>query len=442
MVGCYTPDDPRFLPRAMRSHGYHTASIGKIHLVPQGKEAECIEKTRQSDGTFDYYGFAHVDLVNGHGMNCFGPQYSEWLNERVPDLSERLDSSEYLSPGINNEMRSFTTQSWTLPAEVHSGEYITQKSQEYLENACKDEKPFFLHVSYPDPHYPLTAPEPYFSMYKAEDVEPPLPPVDLDHHHPTTLQREVYRGACTKTDWGKVDRLIGTAADDYQRYSDLDWQTAKAIYYGMITMLDDQIGRLLDTLDKTGQADNTIVVFVSDHGEYMGDHGFAGKGFHYDSVIRTPLIMRGPGIAKGQNLDSVASIVDLAPTLLDLSDVPEPLALQGFSMSQALQGIGPLPHSAVMTENDDDLVPMRMRTLTTNQWKLTVLAGSEEGELYNRNQDPNELNNLWSDGNYNSVKQELRAQLAEHLLCAVDGSNGRVQEPNGENSKYCPKTNH
>lgn len=438
MVGCYTPEDERFLPAVLRKEGYKTASIGKIHLVPQGKEAECIEKTRDSEGKLNYFGFEEIDLVNGHGMHCFGPQYSEWLHEKVPDLEERLQSSEYLKPGINNELKTFTTQTWELPAEVHSGEYIVGKTQDFLENNKKTEKPFFLHVSFPDPHYPLTVPEPYFSMYNANDIPEPIPPVSKEHHNPLSLQTKVHDGAYIETEWGKVDPLIGTAADNYSNYKNKDWRTAKAIYYGMTSLLDNQVGRILSTLDKTGLSENTIVLFVSDHGEYMGDHGFAGKGFHYDSVIRTPLLMRGSGIQANQVIDSVASTLDIASTLFDCVGVQEPNTIQGFSMKQSLENGKALPRHAVMTENDDDFVPMRMRTLTTNEWKYTQLAGSSEGELYNRQQDPDELHNLWKDEAYSEIKQAMSACLSEHLLCAIDGSNGRVQLPTGQNTKYLP----
>jgi arylsulfatase A-like enzyme len=436
MVGCDTPDDPRFMPHAFKRAGYQTASIGKIHLVPQGKEPECIEKTRQADGSVNYFGFEHVDLVNGHGMHCFGPEYSKWLYDLVPDVKERLADSEYLSPGINNELRSFTTQTWTLPAEVHSGEYIVAKTEQYLKERSTDEAPFFLHVSFPDPHYPLTCPEPYASMYQPEDMPPPLPSVEEGHHKPTELQKEVYRGGHIKMDFGKVDRLVGTAADDYYKYTDRDWQVANAIYCGMTSMLDDQVGRILKTLEETGQADNTLVVFLSDHGEYMGDHGFAGKGFHYDSVIRTPLIMCGPGVQAGCELDGMASALDIAPTLMELAGVAEAKAVQGISMASALSGNAELPRKAVMTENDDDLVPMRMRTLTSREWKVTLYGGSEEGELYDRVNDPNEMNNLWYEETFQELKLQLLAQLADNMLCAIDSSNGRVQEPTGTDAKY------
>ena len=152
--------------------------------------------------------------------------------------------------------------------------------------------------------------------------------------------------------------------------------------YGMTTLMDDAIGRILDTLEQTGLAENTIVVFLSDHGEYMGDHGFLGKGFHYDCVIRTPLIFAGPDI-KQQRISEVESVLDIAPTLLDMVGVGEPEGTQGISLKEALNG-AEAPRDAVMTENDDDFGPMYVRTLTTKDWKLTCYLNQPLGELYDR----------------------------------------------------------
>lgn len=436
MVGCVTPDDPRFLPRVMAENGYHTASIGKIHLVPQKEEWNHVEQTQQAHGEFDYYGFQHVDLVNHHGMNCQGPGYNAWLQQISPTAREQFKSAPALTPGVN--AGKIKTQKWNLPPEAHAGEYIVERVDDYLREHAGQDKPFFLHVSFNDPHHPFTVPEPYAGMYDPKDMPSPLPPVNKDSRA-TSLQLQTYSGACTEFESGrKTDNLTGTPPADYANISEDDWRQTKAIYYGMVTQMDDQIGRILQTLNKTGQAENTVVVFVSDHGEYLGDHGFCGKGFHYDSIIRTPLIIRGPNIPEGRRIDGVTSTVDLAPTLLDLASIPEPEALQGVSMRTALESDGELPRNAALTENDDDFMPMRARTLTTSEWKLTMYAGSAEGELYDRVHDPEELYNCWDDPEYAEVKHRLLAELAEHVVCAVDGANGRVQEPSKPVAKFVP----
>ncbi len=440
MVGCVTPDDKRFLPRVLRNAGYTTASIGKIHLVPQKEEWEYIQRTRQADGLFDYYGFQSVDLVNGHGMGCKGPGYSAWLKERMLDAQEQIAPAPAITPGVNTG--KIKTQQWNLPADAHAGEYIVEKTEKFLHQAAESETPFFLHVSFNDPHHPFTVPEPYASMYRPEDMPPPLVPVHEDGRA-TPLQLKTYHGS--HTEFGNrqfADRLIGTPPADYTRITEADWRATKAVYYGMISQMDDQIGRLMQTLQTTGLSDNTIVVFVSDHGEYLGDHGFCGKGFHYDSIIRTPLIVQGPGTPAGERITGVTSALDIAPTLLDLAGVPEPEAVQGVSMRPALRkGDESLPRDAALTENDDDFVPMRARTLTTRDWKITMYAGSADGELYDRCQDPDELCNRWHDPEYQTVKQELLARLADHLVCAVDSANGRTQTPTKPVSKFLPRNN-
>ena len=207
------------------------------------------------------------------------------------------------------------------------------------------------------------------------------------------------------------------------------WRQVRATSYGMISLLDDSVGRILEALDETGLSENTLVVFLSDHGDYLGDYGLVGKGFHYDCILRTPLLAAGPGIRPGTVLDGMASTVDIAPTLLDLAGVPEPDAVQGVSMRPALCAGEPLPRKAVLTENDDDFVPMRVRTLTTLEWKLSVYANQEQGELYDRADDPREQRNLWDDPAHAATRDSLRGVLLNEVLCSIETANGRVQKP-------------
>ena len=153
----------------------------------------------------------------------------------------------------------------------------------------------------------------------------------------------------------------------------------------------------------------------------MGDHGFLGKGFHYDCVIRTPLIFAGPGI-KQQRIDEVETVLDLAPTLLDVVGVDEIEGTQGISLKEVLNGAA-APRDAVMTENDDDFGPMYVRTLTTKDWKLTYYLNQSLGELYDRKNDPDEMVNLWNRSEHAGTKQELHPAAAR----GGDGSDGSLQ---------------
>lgn len=431
MVGCVTPQDERFLPRVMKKSGYRTVSIGKIHLIPQGVEVEELGDALEHDGDLDYYGFEEVDLVNGHGMHCRGPQYTPWLKEQVPDLQQCYDAEKDISPGVNSPTGRLRTHTWELPPHTHSSVYIADRACERLERFASDatgDQPFFMHVSFPDPHHPNTVPQPYASMYDPNKMPAPIPPVNASDGA-TQRQLDVHHGKGLSQNTKSRDGVVGTPPDEYDRYTLADWQATKAIYYGMVSLLDEQIGRILQSLRETGLDRDTLVVFLSDHGDYLGDHGMFGKGFHYDSVLRTPLIIAGPDVVAGRKCDGMASTVDLAPTLLEYAKVSPPPAVQGVSMCNSLTGDAPLPRDAVLTENDDDIAVMRVRTLTTCQWKITWYCNSQDGELYDRQQDPDERINRWHDPQLSDVKSQLIQHLLEHVVCAVDMSNGRSQKP-------------
>ena len=433
MVGCYTPDDARFLPRVFAARGYRTASIGKVHLVPQGAEPGAIAQTLQSDGRYDYYGFREIDLVNGHGDHCFGPRYSEWLRRKVPEAPALIKKARRYAPGVSD---SYT---YELPAEVHSSNYIGDRTVEFLRD-CGDD-PFFLHVSFPDPHHPFTVPEPYASMYDPADMPPPIPPVTESVDVPA-LHLDAYyaRNLRMRGQRGSADRVIGTKPERYDRYTTADWQRVVALYYGMISLVDHNIGKILGTLQETGLAGHTFVVFTSDHGDYLGDHGLYGKGLAYDGSIHAPLIYSGPGVQGGRQIDSMASTLDIAPTLLDVAGLEEPEGVQGCSLKEALSGEARTARTAALTENDDDFVAMKMRVLTTTDWKLVYYCGEELGELYDRRNDPHEMVNLWNDAGYAARRTELMGILLEEIMCGLDVSNGRRQPPHPPQAiKWTPK---
>ena len=431
MVGCTTPEDPRFLPRALSAAGYRRASIGKMHLVPQAAEPEALARALASaDGT--YYGFQEVDLVNGHGSRCFGNRYTGWLRERVPDLEALQAQPAPYDKGVN-------CWRWNLPADVHSSHYIAERAVDFLESAS--DAPFFLQVSFPDPHYPFTAPEPWAGLYDPADMPPPIPPVAKSLDMPE-LHGLVYHGLQTTASEGgrPRDRVIGTPPHNYATYDEDDWRQVKAIYYGMVSLVDHSIGRILDAVDRAGMNDHTLIVFVSDHGDYLGDHGMYGKGLPYDSALRTPLIYRGAGVAAGQTISSIESTLDIAPTLLDFAGAAEPEGIQGCSLRQRLSGADGHSRDAALVENDDDFAALRMRTLITPRWRLTYYLGQDWGELIDRERDPAEMRNLWHDPAQAEVKQRLLVQLLEELAASIDMRNGRRQQPSAPVPKWRAST--
>ncbi len=430
MVGCHTPDDPRFLGHVLQAAGYRSVSIGKIHLRSQRAEPEAVAAAMAHEAGDGYFGFAEVDLVNGHGDLCFGRDYEA----RAADLGVELTAGRrnqrahdrQLSPGLG-------PYRFRLPAELHSSQYIADRAIEMLKAARHDDGPFFAHVSFPDPHHPFTVPEPWDAAYDPAAVPAPIPHGGTDM---PSWYDVIYRGEGTET-----NRITGTPPLDYSRVDDATWRAARASYYGMTTCLDHHVGRILDQLEASGLAESTIVCFVADHGDYLGDHGFVGKGMHFDSALRVPLLIRGPGIEAGRCIDPPASALDIAPTLLDLAGVAEPEGVQGISSAGALRGTGAYTRSAALTENDDDRLPVRMRTLSTADWRLTAYAGGAHGELYDRAADPEETHNRYGDAAFEPIRRELEAMLFEEVLCACDHANGSRQEPAPAATHWIPRHN-
>jgi arylsulfatase A-like enzyme len=189
-------------------------------------------------------------------------------------------------------------------------------------------------------------------------------------------------------------------------YSREELATMTAGYYGMVAQLDHNIGRVLDVLTERGIADDTLVIATTDHGEFLGEHQMIFKGpFGYDSLLRVPLIVRGPGVAAGVVVKDPVGTIDLAPTMLEAAGVPVPEWVEGRSLHDQ-------PREWVLTE-DDFAVQVRipLRTITTRRYKLHRYLDAEFGELYDLQEDPGEIVNRWDDDAYASTKSELMTLL-------------------------------
>lgn len=227
---------------------------------------------------------------------------------------------------------------------------------------------------------------------------------------------------------------ITTSGNKLQPMSSTDpYRTdCAAQYYGLIEFIDAQVGRVLDELDRQGMTENTVVIFMADHGEALGDHGMWGKGpYHFDSVIRVPFLMRWPThIPAGTRHDQPASLLDLAPTLLDIAGMPLPLGHQppeqeapnapppwpGRSLRGVLTGDADDSPQSIIVEMDEDYLGLRLRTLVTEQYRLTYYSGQSYGELFDLKTDPDELHNLWDNPAHRNLRDKLCLQLLDRLV--------------------------
>jgi arylsulfatase A-like enzyme len=179
-------------------------------------------------------------------------------------------------------------------------------------------------------------------------------------------------------------------------------------YYGMVAQLDHAIGRVLDVLDERGIADDTLVIITTDHGEFLGEHQLIFKGpFGYDSLLRVPLVLRGPGVGAGSVVDAPVGTIDVAPTILRAAGVPVPPWMEGGALGQPAR-------EYVLTENDFDIVAsIPMRTITTARYKLHRYLDAPLGELYDLGEDPGEVVNRYDDPAYAATRSDLAALLDE-----------------------------
>ena len=394
------------LPQVLKENGYQTAIIGKNHAFPNRPAGANVAGSREQRGcylrdVFDYVRLAeHGHLVDGYRDDPEVKAAHEW--------AQRHCWNSPLGHGTN-------------PAPYQKcGTYLLgETAVDYLENRRNPDQPFFLWLSFPDPHTPYQAPEPYASMFDPADV--PLPPRDDLTGKPERQRVAHLMDAMDKAD----DDLI---------------RRVRAIHYGMIRFIDDALGRVFAKLEELGLTDNTVIVFTSDHGDSMGAHGLIQKhNAFYDSFTHVPFIVSAPGYAGPKRCPHPVELIDVMPTLLELAGVPVPRGVQGKSLAPYLRGEPFVPREFVVIESGEDGDPIRLSDITvrpehpfderyfvwcayreawigkgkcirTPEWKLNVYANGE-GELYDLRRDPHELRNLYDAPEHASVQRDLERKL-------------------------------
>lgn len=395
--GVPLPASERTLPQILQGLGYDTASFGKLHFTPSlafPGPGLPESKAAWADGAMDdwhgpYYGFDHVELILGHGEGTLGVgHYANDIRRRFGDLTGQLGQAQR-GEAIRDSFPS------ALPLEAHHSTWVADKAIGYLREARREDRPFFLFCSFPDPHHPFTPPQPYASMFDGADLPGP-------HRGDLTAKPEHYRIEAKRDGNGQ---RIGPEHDD-------DLRAATARTYGMVSLIDDSVGRVLATLSEKGFDDNTIVVFTSDHGELLGDHGLLRKGpFPCRSLLRVSCVVRAPGVSPaGTVVSSPTSNTDLLPTLVGLAGGQVPGMVLGRSLEAALRGKAG-PESALSMGWSAPDNGCRHQSLFTRRWRLSWFPGLDDGELYDLDADPHELVNLYHDPGYRHVRDELRLEL-------------------------------
>lgn len=259
-----------------------------------------------------------------------------------------------------------------------------------------DEHPFFLHVNFTAPHDPRLIPTGYDKRYDPARLS--LPKNFLAQHPFDHGNRN-----------GRDEILLPIPRTEEEVRAEL------AAYYAVVSHLDAQIGRILEALEQTGQAQNTFVIFTSDHGLAIGSHGLIGKQNMYDHTVRVPMIMRGPGIRSDARLSALCYLRDLFPTVCDLCAIDIPPTLEGQSMRRVLRGETQSVYPFVIGYFQNV-----QRMIRTDRWKLIWYRKIEKEQLFDLSSDPNELQDLAGMAQHDQVQSELRTRLREWLAAHHD----------------------
>jgi len=259
---------------------------------------------------------------------------------------------------------------------------VTRHACTWLEDAgaAKSDKPWTLFVSWLRPHYPLICPEAFYHLYPLSEMdEARFMSEKKLHRHPVT---QAIRGAFNYD----------------ERFDDQTRQIARASYYGLCSLLDAQVGAVMNVLEQTGQADNTLVIYTSDHGDHNGDRRMWTKMSLYDESARIPMLVQGPDIPKAKTIETLASLVDIYPTVLQAVDaVDDEIDRPGLSLRSLIDGAG--TDRGVLSEYHDGGSPVGMFMWRKDQWKYNCYPGYAP-ELFDLAADPDELCDLSQDPAY------------------------------------------
>ena len=399
--------------------GYRTALVGKAHFQPlRGSDEfpslesypilQDLDFWRNFNDPF--YGFEHVELARNHADEAHvGQHYAIWMEEK--GLSNWRD---YFSPPTGNAKGQYRT--WPIPEEFHYDTWIAERTNALMESYQQNGENFFLWASFFDPHPKYLVPEPWDTMYDPDSLTVPSVTEGEHEKNPIHFQMTQQR----KPDFSEW-RETGKGIHGFRSHLRDRDELAKdiAVYYGMVSLMDKYIGEILAKLDELGIADNTLVVFTSDHGHFYGQHGLIAKGaFHYEDVIRVPFLVRYPGVVPaGTQSDALQTLVDLAPTFLSAAGIDIPLGMTGVDQTPVWYGQEPQARDHIIVENHHEPTTVHVKTYVDNRYKLTVYYNKDYGELFDLQEDPGEINNLWNSTEHT----ELKADLVMKLLFAEMG---------------------
>lgn len=428
--------------RQFREQGWRTALIGKSHLqhgmsrnsvFPVDKAAtvdhgygdgwDHLENSERFEGGLpdwpdDFYGFGHVELSIDHGSSITG-HHLHWALDRGGRYEDLVVPISADAPARRRSDRWWQVYEPPYDPDLHSTNFVTERTIAFIEDAAAQHEPWYAWASFPDPHHPMTPPGEWFDRHAPADIELPGTIGDAMHHGPDYLRRFQRRAPAEQRSW-----VAPCGATDHELLRE-----CIAATYGTIEFIDDGVGRLISAVDRLGQLDNTIVVFTSDHGDMMGEHGLMLKGFMpYRGTMQVPMVIADPRRASGRT-SSLSSSIDLGSTLMDLCDVPAHDGVQGHSLVPLLDDPSSAVRDHVLVE--DDLpgrtaevlrIPHRIRSIICDDGLKYTRFSNGDSLLFDLVADSHEVDELSHRDPTRTAQANER--LVDALLAATDDARG------------------
>lgn len=397
--------------RIWEEQGYHCGLIGKNHCFTDPDDLALFDTWCEIG-----HGGLPADAQT-NGMDWFRPV-------------EGIHAAHELRRSMTPQTPRFAYATSEFPLEDYSTGLVAGQTVRFLEQQAEADEPFALWVSFPDPHEPWVCPKQYADLFPRDKIDlPPWRAGEFDDPTAPERNRVLYQILGIRDE--EVDDLYGLMA----------------VYYGMVRFLDDALGKILDSLEDLGLRENTIVVFCSDHGDFMGDHRLQCKGgVFYDCLTRVPLIVSWPGhVSSGQVDTSMVNLVDIIPTMLTLQELDVPRSMHGQPLPTVTNAI---PREATFSEygaggpafrmNNLEQMPQpwgrrtlmqslrwreaegRRKMVRTREWKHVHDPMGDLDELYDMINDPWELTNVAVDPQHRDVISEMQLRLADWMIRTED----------------------
>lgn len=364
--------------------GYYCVNVGKMHTYPYDTKLGFHERyvVENKDRYLEerYYYDEWDKALHARGL----VKQQRELYRKRPDYGDRMGAFK-----------------WELPEDMHSDMFVANTATWWLDTKPKPDGPLFMEIGFPGPHPPFDPTERFIEKYRGKEL--PLPKIKREDIEGQPDAFKKLREHNFEVDHDSVVHLDDPSEEQLQRL----W----GYYLANVSMIDEKVGEIMDSLERNGYLDNTVVLFTSDHGEALGEHGHIQKWTMYDCVTNVPLIAWCPKrFQGGRTLDGLCQLMDVGPTILDLAEVEKPEWMEAETLLPAMEGAEFEGREYVIAEHGRDVFLYMIDFVTmirTKDWKLVQFLDEPYGQLIDLVNDPAEESNLWDDPNYAEKKAEL-----------------------------------